>query len=333
MKLKIVLILILPLILLFSCRHAKQRWLKVDVTTSPIEKVKIQRYEKAIFNIDKNNLKDELKQLSRQYPLFLQGDLDDTLKLIQISEYLNDPVLNGVYQETMKEYPVLDDIEEQLTTAFKYFNHYFPSDPVPQVYSYLSGLDYQEPVLYGDSVLVIALDMYLGPGYQIYKDLGLPEYMIRKFDKIYLVRDCINEMASAQLRTTEPGNTLLDRMIYEGKNLLLLDAMLPGANDNMKIKYTPEQLEWCKKNESNLWKFMIQNDILYSTDNQVIDKFFVDGPFTSGFEGSPSRLGSWIGWQIVRAYMNKQVGMSLSPLIKETNSQKILTGSRYKPAR
>jgi len=332
MKLRTALILILPLILLLSCRHREQRWSRVDVSTIPLEKITIRRYEKAVFNVDRNNLRDGLKRLAVHYSVFLQDNLD-TLKLIHISEYLDDPVIQDVYHATMSKYPALDDIEDQLTTAFKYVVHYFPSEHIPQVYSYISGLDYQEPVLYNDSALVIALDIYLDPDYDVYQKLGLPEYIIRRFDKRYLVRDCIDEMMSVQLRTPAPGNTLLDRMMYEGKRLLLLDAILPEIPDTIKIRYTPVQLEWCKKNESNLWKFMIQNNLLYSTDNQIINKFFVDGPFTSGFEGSPSRLGSWLGWQIIRAYMDHHADISLPVLITETDSQKILMDSGYKPAR
>ena len=51
---------------------------------------------------------------------------------------------------------------------------------------------------------------------------------------------------------------------------------------------------------------MIDQDLLYSSDPLVIRKFIQDGPFTAGMpEGAPAMLGKWIGWQIVRNYMQK----------------------------
>jgi hypothetical protein len=129
----------------------------------------------------------------------------------------------------------------------------------------------------------------------------------------------------------EQGETFLDRMILNGKILYFLDAMLPFEEDEIKISYTNEQLDWCHSHEANLWQFFIENELLYETEITLINKFFNDGPFTRGFEGSPARLGSWMGWQIVRAYMNQNPEISLQQLLDETNSQKILSGSDYKP--
>jgi hypothetical protein len=63
----------------------------------------------------------------------------------------------------------------------------------------------------------------------------------------------------------------------------------------------------------------------------VINKFMMDGPFTRGFEGSPSRLGAWIGWQIVRAYMDKKPEGSMPELFRESEARRILVESGYKP--
>jgi hypothetical protein len=46
---------------------------------------------------------------------------------------------------------------------------------------------------------------------------------------------------------------------------------------------------------------------------------------------SPSRLGEWIGLQIIRSYMQKNRDVTLQMLLQETDAQKILTLSGYKP--
>ncbi len=121
-------------------------------------------------------------------------------------------------------------------------------------------------------------------------------------------------------------------MIDEGKMLAYLDAVLPDVSDSVKIKYTANQLSWANNNEKDVWAFLVGNELLYETDYQMQTKLLQDGPFTAGFgNNSPPRLGAYIGWQIVLAYLNQNPDVSLQQMINETDSQKILQESRYKP--
>ena len=77
---------------------------------------------------------------------------------------------------------------------------------------------------------------------------------------------------------------------------------------------------------------LIDQELLYSSDPLVIRKYMQDGPFTAGLpEGSPAMLGKWVGWQIVRNYMQKNDDVTLSNLFGVTDSQVILSQSGYKP--
>ena len=65
---------------------------------------------------------------------------------------------------------------------------------------------------------------------------------------------------------------------------------------------------------------------------EVVSKFTGEGPFTTGFvKESPARTGVWIGWNIVKKYMDKNANISLDQLMHETDAQKILSLSKYKP--
>ena len=72
--------------------------------------------------------------------------------------------------------------------------------------------------------------------------------------------------------------------------------------------------------------------MLYTTDQAEIIKFTSEGPFTSALsKEAPPRIGHWIGWQLVRQYMNNNPKTSLQNLINEVDAQTILTKSKYKP--
>ena len=131
---------------------------------------------------------------------------------------------------------------------------------------------------------------------------------------------------------TMENKKFIDHIVYEGKILYFFDAMLPDTPDSIKIKYSPSQIEWCYKNESNVWSYIIENKILYSTDHKILTKMCSDGPFTSFFsKQSPARVGNWVGWQIVRSYMENNKKITLNELFTNQDGQDILMKSKYKP--
>jgi uncharacterized protein YjaZ len=121
-------------------------------------------------------------------------------------------------------------------------------------------------------------------------------------------------------------------MIEKGKLLYFLDAMMPEAHDTIKIAYSGQQLDWCQANESNLWAFLIENELLFSSDYEKTHKLIIDGPFTSFFpDGSPGRTGWWVGWQIVRSFMEDNTNVTLPQLMEELTARQILDNAAYHP--
>jgi len=331
MKKILYIILLLSVFILSSCNYDKNK-LETDISKVKGVDIKINRYEKFLFNVDINNLKQELQSNAKNFGFFLNGDLNDTLNLIQIREYITDPGIADIYKSCIKKYPNLNDLEKQLTLAFKHYKYYFHDKEIPKVYTYISGLEYEYPIIFTDSVLIISLDLYLGKNSNFYSVIGLPLYKRYSMQREFIVSDCMKEVAKANISANSADRTFLDKIIYKGKILYFVDAMMDNTPDSIKIGYTGNQLEWVKKNEPNIWAFFINKEILYSTDKRVFDKFISDGPFTSSFtKDSPSRTGSWIGWQIVRSYMKNNKQVSLKNLMSENDAQKILTKSKYKP--
>ncbi|MBU0940186.1 MAG: gliding motility lipoprotein GldB, partial [Bacteroidetes bacterium] len=126
---------------------------------------------------------------------------------------------------------------------------------------------------------------------------------------------------------------LLSSMIYAGKELYMKDLFLPEVAANEKIGYTEDQMIWCKENESYIWRYFIDKQLLYSDDQKLIPRFINPAPFSKFYleidNESPGKVGAYIGWQIVNSYMqNNEV--SLQQLLK-MNAQEIFEKSKYKP--
>ncbi|MBO4739538.1 MAG: hypothetical protein J5606_08270 [Bacteroidales bacterium] len=304
----------------------------VEEITKNID-VKINRYDRALFNINKDSLAQGLSDLQKDYRFFV-GDKPNTPENIrQMTAYLNDPVVKQLYKQVEKVFPDCEDLEKGLTEGFGLLKYYYPNATIPKVYGIVSGLYYEMPVIYQDTVLVIGLDMYLGSNYKLYKQLGavVPQYMYRRFSKEYILSDCFKEMAF-QYISFKNSNTALEEMLIEGKRMMFAQLMSPTMPDSILLGYSHDKMQWLIDNQSQIWGFLIEKNLLYSKDKTVVRKLVGDAPFSPYFgKQSPGKVGAWVGLQICRAWIKNNSDKPVTDLFMEKEGQKILTQSKYKP--
>ena len=77
----------------------------------------------------------------------------------------------------------------------------------------------------------------------------------------------------------------------------------------------------------------MERELLFETDSELYTRFLYPAPFSKFYlqldNESPAQLGQYLGWQIVRQYMERnEVG--LEEMIR-TDSQTIFNKSNYKP--
>ena len=127
--------------------------------------------------------------------------------------------------------------------------------------------------------------------------------------------------------------TLISEMIYFGKLHYLKDLFIPETPNNQKIGYTELQEKFCIENESQMWSYLVNEKLLYDNNIKNYQRFIEDGPFTKFYldidRESPGRVGQWLGWQIVKSYMENN-DVTLDQLLK-TEPTVIFNKSGYKP--
>ncbi len=323
-------VLLTVLMFTFSCKNENRY--DIPENELPQINIKIKRYGKALFEADTSNLKQELKKLQKRFPVFLAGDLDDTANFNQLYEYVTDTQIIKVYRKTVEVYPDLNDIEKQLSNAFAHLKYYFPGYKIPGVYTYVSDIRFEQPVIKADTLLIIALDDYLGKDCEFYPLFNIPRYKTRCMTRNNIAVDAMKEIYSVDFYHGNKTRTVLDRMIERGKQLYFLDITMPRLPDTLKICYTGKQLQWMKNRKKDAWAALIGNKLLYSTQFEAIRELTEEGPFSKGFgNNSAPAIGTWFGWQIVRAFMEKNKNVTPEQLFKITDAQKILEQSGYKP--
>ena len=122
-------------------------------------------------------------------------------------------------------------------------------------------------------------------------------------------------------------------MIFYGKILYLKDIWLTKTSEESKIGYSSEKLKWIQDNENEIWRNFIENEYLFSTDPKLITRFINPAPFSKFYleidNDSPGMVGRYIGWQIVRSFMEKRES-SIEKLMT-LSEEEIFYKSKYKP--
>lgn len=322
--------------LLASCGNSR---LDVDVSNVQIAPVKIGRFDRDFFSLNADNISQALPAMQKMYPgytdLFVRNILcprgiGDSACVPEIIRFITDKDMRGAYEDCQKTFPDMDAIETELGNAFRHYKYYYPNARLPHVLAMMSGFNYS--IATADSSFSIGLERYLGSKSRFYEMLQYPQYKRMTMRKEYVVNDLVRVWISKVFPNAGKSGTLLNEMIHQGKLLYLADALMPETHDSIKIGFTKKQLDWCEANESNMWGHLIKNKFLYSNDAHTINKYTGEGPFTTGFvKESPARTGVWIGWKIVRKYMDNNPDVTFEQLMQEKDPQKILAKSKYKP--
>ena len=298
------------------------------------EEVHFRRFEQLLFNTPANQLQAELQKHYEEYNTELITLYPDEPEFIQMTqEYVSDPVMRDVYHITDSLYHDLSDVERQLGRALSRAYKLYPRMyHVERFYTMVTGdFNYDWRVYSNCSDLCVCLDQYSIGAMERYHYFGIPNYIVRTLTREYIVPDCIYTLAGLYIESPDGEKTLLDHAIADGKKLYFMEKVFPGIADTLLLRYTADQLRWMKDNTANVWSWLIQNKMLYSTDQGAYRNLLGDAPHTNAFgnESAP-RSVCYIGWQIVRAYMKKS-GATMEQLFDEPNSQKILTESAWRP--
>ncbi len=291
-----------------------------EVEEIPVD-IKVERFDKVFFETKP----EDLAKVKKQYPFFFPEGNDDNVWLQKMQE----PIWREVYEEVQKKYANFEPVREEFNELFKHVKYYFPKTKTPKVITIIGEMDYNTKAIYADSLVIVALELYLGKDHKFYE---FPNYIKYNFEEKQIMPDVVSSFTYRNI-PAYPDKNLISQMIFEGKELYAKDLLLPQYTDAEKMGYSPEQIKWCEENENYMWRYFLENEMLYSLDPKLTTRFIAPAPFSKFYleidNDSPGRVGAWIGWQIVRSYM-KNNNVSLSELLK-VNAKEIFEKSKYKP--
>ena len=139
-----------------------------------------------------------LQHMNIDYPRQTRMLIEDVLRLGHVDDadinakllhFYQDSTLQNLIDETQRQYANMEDVDKQLTSAFKRLRTMIPDIEVPLVYAQIGSLD--QSIIVGDSMLGISLDKYLGADYPLYAKYGYSDRQRSSMQRSFIVPDCV----------------------------------------------------------------------------------------------------------------------------------------------
>ncbi len=329
--------LLLLVLLIYSCKC--NRLSEMDDLPAEELSIPLLRFEKDLathYPLDSVHFKALDYRYGMFFKIFNRRILNlrlapDSIVIRELNRFNSDPDIRHLRTKTDSVFHDFRPYHVQLNRAIHRIKTLLPDFPVPSLFiTFISAFNYR--ILTTDSILAISLDMFLGKDEEeMYGSVGFPRYLSRKFSSEYLVTDAVRGWIQSELAADTVRNDLISQMIQLGKIQYLLRQVLPEVPDTLLFGYTSQQYEWCRRQESSIWAYFIDRNLLFSTQTQHIARYVQEGPSTPGMPSeAPGQIGLFVGYRIVSAYAEKN---KLSPLavLKMNDSHALLRHSGYHP--
>jgi hypothetical protein len=305
-----------------SCRQDSPMSQEVNIT--------VERLETTIFESkSEEDVENFLNENVQFAALFLDSEEypDKSILAQKIFKLVDDPFIDTLYNEATAEYDDFDEIKLTLNDAIGRMKTLFPEMTIPKIQTAVTGL--YKDLYISDTLVIIGLDFFIGEK-ATYKPMDIPAYILEKYDRENLPVTIVKFLSGGYVSKGKK-ETLLSEMVDFGKTYYLLSRLMPCTPDSLIIGYSPKEMVTIEKNQANIWANFVENEILYETSHITKRKFLGERPNVYEISREcPGRIGAWIGWQIVEAYMATN-DVTILELISERDNDKIFQKSGYKP--
>jgi len=312
----------------------------LDVDVSGIQaEVEVERFDLDLFEAPQDSLGSSIEQFYKKYGDFFDvfnvhviniGQASSRHYPSYLSMFINDPTNREVFRYTCEVFGSMEEINATLSNGFRHYLYHYPDSLLPRVVGYVSR--FNQGLFTVDHFVGVGLDQYLGSDCPFYEEMGTPRYLVLNKVPERIPVDVMLAWATQIYPYNDSLDNVLNRMIHKGMLAYFVDAMYPDMEEQFKMGFTSDQMKWCRNNEKQMWTYLVEEKLLFSTDLLVIRKLTEDAPSTQFFTvESPGRAAVWQGLQIVRAFANRNPGLTLNQVLSQRDYQEVLRQSRYNP--
>lgn len=332
---RVILLVSAAVCVLMACHRGKST---PDVSGIPVT-LQTERFEKDFFAIDTLHTDASLQHLFQQHPGFTQDFLFNILGSSPDSAAKDVPAFlrsyTGLYKDGLQRIGDFTPIAAQVKRGLQFVHYYFPVYRLPgKLVTFIGPINSYGNII-TQNALAVGLQLYMGKDYPLYLSQQgqemYPLFISRRFEPAYIPVNCMRNIIDDMYPAANAGRPLVEQMVESGKRLYLLGLLMPDAPDSIRTGYTQAQLDGCYESEKNIWTYFVQNELLYSNDPNLTRDYMNDGPNTPALgDASPGNIGQFVGWQIVKKWMEKYPSVTPQELMKK-NARQLFDEAKYKP--
>jgi len=306
---------------ILSCTSTTK--LEEEISTIPVD-VELVKFHEEFAQAEAG----DLQVLKEKFPKFFPKRIPDSLWIAKMTG--KDSIQSILEQEVDRAGFDYEEIENEVEDVMRHVVYYFPDfEPTPIV-TVISDVNYRQQVIPTSEELIISIDTYLGKDHKLYQ--GINKYQRDNLNRSQLPADVGMGYARMFVPPTM-DRTFLGSMVYYGKLHYLQSLFAPKETGDELFNFAPKKYEFTVQNESQMWRYFIDNELLYDTNTALVSRFLSPAPFSKFYlevdQQTPGGVGRYIGYRIVDEFMkNNQVDIETMIAL---DAAMLFNKSKYKP--
>ena len=322
-------LMIIASLVVYSCESSSDTSFSIKEEYPPvkIKRMDIEIYRYPSMTAEKQtSFNAEMESgISALLTMLNMGHPDDSAYM----KYVNSEAVKMFTPEVEEVFSDIADLENVLGGVKQNMKKELPQINMCEIYSIVSP--YKQSIYIADSTMLLALNHYLGAEHKAYD--GFEEYIKKTKHAKYIPYDIVE----ATIGTFNPYETtgdemVLSKMLFAGAIVEAKMRIVPEASLSLALGYDEKELEWVEDNQQQLWNALVSKELLYSTSYMDINQLLSLTPCSSILhQQAPGRVGRYLGYKIIRAYLEKNPSTTLSQLLTPGfyKSQQTLIDSGY----
>lgn len=319
----------LALLGLFSCSNSCED--EVDVSSVKVD-LNINRLGKEMRQFQNVNDATEFIKHQPEFTDFLLATTFPNNEVMAQRLYAlgTNKDIQPLFDDVEKVFGDFSEYEKELTSLFKHVKYYYPEFNTPEVNTLVTGFGGVD-LAQSQEAVFLGLDYFLGEQSE-FKDKEFPEYILRYYTPDNLIYKTALMMSKRFNKTDPKDKTLLSYMIYYGKAYYFVQKTMPCSSERQIAEYQEEEMKAIDEYGEFIWSHFVSKQLFFETNRLAITKYVDERPYVTEIaDKCPGRIGRWLGYQIVKSYMEHHSDVSLNDLMEETNARKIFEASKYQP--
>ena len=240
----------------------------------------------------------------------------DTGFVKSLDLYIEDPYIKRLEKRIAEKFTDLSLYKSEIIEGFRHLKFHFNKGEIPENIVFVNAL-FKSNSFSTEQEIGIGLESYLGPKTDVIKELPQEpfyEWIKEGMEDKFLTRDAICSWVMTHYVEEEDGN-LAEQVVRWGKILYLTQAAYPDKDPSIIMRYSDIDYKWAIDNEYSLWKYLVDEKLLFSINELNVKNLLKEGPFTIGLpEKGPDRLGQFLGFRMIQKFMESKE-ISLEQLI------------------